>query len=163
MIILEDEVGLIYKIEFPNKKVYIGQTKRSLHTRMREHRRDDSGCVKLKNALQKYPPEEVYASVLKRDIPVKYLDWWENFYILEYDSIKNGYNIILNDNPAIPLDAAVPEVTVPRHEPKANPFAHFACKSYVPPKKKIECLLPKEHKKEEIPWYMKHLTHHTNA
>ena len=157
MIILEDEVGLIYKIEFPNKKCYIGQTKRSLHTRMREHRREDSCCVKLKNALNKYQPEEVYASVLKRDIPVKYLDFWENHYILEYDSIKNGYNIKFNDSPAIPLDAEVPEVTVPRHEPKANPFAHFICKSYVPPRQKIECLLPKEIKKEEIPWYMKHL------
>ena len=159
MIILEEETGIIYKIEFPNKKVYIGQTKRTIYARMREHRRDDSGCVKLKNALKKYPPEEVYASVLKRDISVKYLDWWENFYMLEYDSIKNGYNIKYNDNPAIPLDADVPEVTVPHHEPKFNPFETFACKSYVPPKKKIECLLPKEHKKEEIPWYLRHLTH----
>jgi hypothetical protein len=157
MIILEDEVGLVYKILFPNGKVYIGQTKRSLHTRMREHRRDDSGCVKLKNALRKYKPEEVYASVLKRDIPIKYLNFWENHFILEHDSIKNGYNIILNDNPAIPLDAEVPEVTVPRHEPKVNIFANFACKSYVPPKKKIECLLPKKIKEVEIPWYLRHL------
>ena len=159
MIILEEETGIIYKILFPNGKIYVGQTKRTIFSRMREHRRDDSGCVKLKNALQKYPPEDVYASVLKRDIPVKYLDFWENFYILKYDSIKTGYNIKFNDSPAIPLDAEVPEVTVKHHEPKVNIFAHFACKSYVPPKKKIECLLPKEHKKEKIPWYLLHLTH----
>jgi len=158
MIILEEEKGIIYKILFPNGKVYVGQTKRTIFARMREHRRDDSGCVKLKNALQKYPPEEVYASVLKRDIPVKYLDWWENHFILHYDSIKNGYNIILNDNPAIPLDAAVPEVTVPRHEPKANPFAHFICPTYTSPRKKIECLLPKNvKKKDDTPWFMRHL------
>jgi len=157
MIILEEEKGIIYKILFPNGKVYVGQTKRTIFARMREHRRDDSGCVKLKNALQKYPPEEVYASVLKRDIPVKYLDWWENFYILEYDSIKTGYNIKFNDSPAIPLDAEVPEVIVPHREPKYNPFERFACKSYVQPRKKIECLLPKEPKKDETPWYMKHL------
>lgn len=158
MIILEEETGIIYKILFPNGKVYIGQTKRSLHTRMREHRRDDSGCVKLKNALNKYPPEEVYASVLKRDIPVKYLDFWENFYILEYDSIKNGYNIKFNDSPAIPLDAEVPEVTVQHREPKVNIFAHFICKSYVPPRQKIECLLPKNvKKKDDTPWYLRHL------
>lgn len=157
MIILEEELGLVYKIEFPNKKCYIGQTKRSLHTRMREHRREDSCCIKLKNALKKYPPEEVYASVLKRDIPVKYLNFWENHFILEYDSIKNGYNIILNDSPAIPLDAQIPEVHVPRHEPKYNPFAHFACPTYVQPRKKIECLLPKQKKVESIPWYMRHL------
>ena len=28
MIILEDETGIIYKILFPNGKVYIGQTKK---------------------------------------------------------------------------------------------------------------------------------------
>lgn len=158
MIILEDETGIIYKILFPNGKVYIGQTKRTIFARMREHRRDDSGCVKLKNALNKYQPEEVYASVLKRDIPVKYLDWWENFYITEYDSIRSGYNIKFNDSPAIPLDAEVPEVTVQHREPKVNIFAHFAYKSYVPPRKKIECLLPREKKKEETPWYLQHLS-----
>ena len=158
MIILEDETGIIYKISFPNGKNYIGQTKRTIYARMREHRRDDSGCIKLKNALQKYPPEEVYASVLKRDIPVKYLSWWENHYILEYDSIKNGYNIKFNESPEIPLDAEVPEVTVPHREPKYNPFETFACKSYVAPRKKIECLLPKNvKKKDDTPWFMRHL------
>ena len=136
MIILEDETGIIYKILFPNGKVYIGQTKRTIFSRMREHRRDDSGCVKLKHALNKYPPEEVYASVLKRDIPVKYLDFWENHFILEYDSIKSGYNIKFNDSPAIPLDAEVPEVTVQYHEPKVNIFAHFACPTYIQPRKR---------------------------
>jgi len=29
MIILEDETGIIYKILFPNGKVYVGQTKRT--------------------------------------------------------------------------------------------------------------------------------------
>jgi len=158
MIILEDEVGLVYKILFPNGKVYIGQTKRTIWARMREHRRDDSGCIKLKNALKKYQPEEVYASVLKRDIPIKYLDFWENHFILHYDSIENGYNIILNDSPAIPLDAEIPEVTVKHHEPKVNIFARFACPTYTPPRKKIECLLPKPMKKaEETPWYLAHL------
>jgi hypothetical protein len=78
---------------------------------------------------------------------------------LEYDSIKTGYNIKFNDSPAIPLDAEVPEVTVPRHEPKYNPFERFSCKSYVQPRKKIECLLPKEPKKNEelLPWYLRHL------
>ena len=157
MIIDAEQTAIIYKISFPNDKVYIGQTKRDIFSRMREHLREDSGCVKLKNALKKYPENEVIATVLKKNIPVKFIDWWENHFILHYDSVKNGYNIILNDSPAIPLDAEVPEVTVPRHEPKANPFAQFACPTYTPPRKKIECLLPKENKKEETPWYMKHL------
>jgi hypothetical protein len=157
MIIDAEQTALIYKISFPNGKVYIGQTKRDIFSRMREHLREDSGCVKLKNALRKYPENEVVATILRKDIPVKFIDYWENHYILEYDSIRDGYNIILNDSPAIPLDAEVPEVTVAHREPKVNIFSHFACKSYVPPRKKIEILLPKEKKKEEIPWYMKHL------
>ena len=158
MIILEEETGIIYKILFPNGKIYVGQTKRTIYARMREHRRDDSGCVKLKHALNKYPPEEVYASVLKRDIPVKYLDFWENYFIDEHNSIREGYNIKYNDNPAIPLDAEIPEVTVKHHEPKVNIFAQFACPTYTPPRKKIECLLPKPMKKaEKTPWYLAHL------
>jgi hypothetical protein len=88
---------------------------------------------------------------------VKYLDWWENYYIDTYDSIRNGYNVKYNDSPAIPLDAEIPEVTVPRHEPKINPFEKFVCPSFVPQRKKIECLLPRKHKKNEVPWYLRHL------
>lgn len=158
MIIDVEQTALIYKITFPNNKVYIGQTKRDIFSRMKEHLREDSGCVKLKNALRKYPEHEVVATILRKDIPVKFIDYWENYYILEYDSIRNGYNIKYNDSPAIPLDAEVPEVTVERREPKYNPFETFACKSYVPPRKKIECLLPKKKKEEIIPWYLKHLS-----
>jgi hypothetical protein len=158
MIILEDETGIIYRIAFPNGKNYIGQTKRSIFSRMREHLRDNSGCVKLKNALQKYPPEHVITTVLRKDIPVKYLNFWENYYIDTYDSIRNGYNVKYNDSPAIPLDAEIPEVTVPRREPRINPFEKFACPTFVPPRKKIECLLPRKlKKKDEVPWYLRHL------
>lgn len=157
MIIDAEQTALIYKISFPNGKVYIGQTKRDIFSRMREHLREDSGCVKLKNALRKYPENEVVATILRKDIPVKFIDYWENHFILQYNSIKNGYNIILNVNPAIPLDVEVPEIDVPRREPKYNPFETFACKSYVPPKKKIECLLPKKKKEEITPWYLQHL------
>ena len=158
MIILEDETGIIYRIAFPNGKNYIGQTKRDIFSRMREHVRDNSGCVKLKNALKKYPPEQVMSTVVRKNIQAKYLNFWENYYIDTYDSIRNGYNVKYNDSPAIPLDAEIPEVTVPRHEPKVNPFEKFTCPSFVPQRKKIECLLPRKlKKKDEIPWYLRHL------
>lgn len=157
MIIDADETGIIYRILFPNGKSYIGQTKRNVYQRMREHLREYSGCTKLKNALRKYPENEVIASVLKKDIPIRHLDWWENHFIGRYDSIKNGYNILYNDSPAIPLDAEVPYIDVPRHEPKVNIFAQFACPTFVPERKKI-FILPKKNKKEEKPWFLKHLT-----
>lgn len=158
MIIDEVETGIIYRILFPNGKSYVGQTKRNVYQRMREHLREDSGCTKLKNALRKYPENEVIASVLKKDIPIRYIDWWENQYIDRYNSIKNGYNIRYNDSPVIPLDAEVPDIDVPRHEPRVNIFAQFACPTFIPERKKIECLLPKKKKKEEIiPWFLKHI------
>lgn len=140
MKIVEEQRGSIYKITFPNEKVYIGQTRRTLAQRGKEHIREDSGCVKLKNAFKKYGHEECTMEVLKDQIPILYLDFWENYYIDEYDSIKTGYNIKRNVDFAIPTDLGTEYVP---QEPKKNPFSHFAYSEYVPPRKRIEALLPK--------------------
>ena len=152
MKIIADKVGLIYKITFQNGKHYIGQTSRNVFLRGAEHLRKSSGCIKLKNAFDKYGHEDCVMEVLKHNIPVEYLDFFENKYIDQYDSIRNGYNIKYNVNPKIPLEQDLePYVPV---TPKVNVFAKFANKEYVPPPKKIECLLPKTPKKKEDkrPW-----------
>ncbi|AGE49300.1 GIY-YIG catalytic domain-containing endonuclease [Acanthocystis turfacea Chlorella virus Br0604L] len=144
MKIVEDRRGIIYKITFTNGKVYVGQTKRSLSQRGVEHIRETSGCVKLKNAFKKYGHEDCVMSVLKDNIPEIYLDFWENKFIDEYDSISSGYNIKYNTNFAIPTDIGMEYVPA---EPKPNPFAKFANKEYTPPRQKIQVLLPKIPKK----------------
>ena len=140
MKILETRYGSIYKITFPNGKVYIGQTKRSLVQRGAEHIKETSGCIKLKNAFKKYGHEECVMSVLKDKIPEQFLDFWENKFIDEYDSINQGYNIKYNMDFAIPTDL---DMEYTPAQPKINPFAKFACADYTPPKQKITALLPK--------------------
>ncbi|AGE55792.1 GIY-YIG catalytic domain-containing endonuclease [Acanthocystis turfacea Chlorella virus MN0810.1] len=140
MKILEERRGIIYKIVFPHKKVYIGQTKRSLSQRGVEHIKDTSGCIKLKNAFKKYGHEDCVMSILKDNIPEQFLDYWENKFIDEYDSIKNGYNIKYNINFSIPTDLGIEYTPA---EPKKNPFERFTCAGYVPPRQKIKVLLPK--------------------
>jgi hypothetical protein len=147
MKIIENRHGSIYKITFPNGKVYVGQTKRTLFQRGAEHIKDTSGCVKLKNAFKKYGHEECVMSVLKNNIPEQFLDFWENKFIDEYDSINQGYNIKYNADFAIPTDLGMEYTPA---QPKVNPFARFACADYVAPRQKIQSLLPKIPKNANI-------------
>jgi len=147
MILCDQSTGLIYSIIFPNGKKYVGQTKRNFEQRMREHQRDDSNCVKLKNALKKFPEDQVYANILKKDIPIDYLDFWENFFIDQFDSIRNGYNIKKNETPKIPEDVILPEIDIEPKPKKINTFEKFMNPEYVP--KKVNKLIPKTVIKKE--------------
>ena len=139
MKIIAERFGLIYCISFPNGKVYIGQTSRTIFQRGKEHLQHSSGCIKLKNAFTKYGHEECVMSVLKDNIPVVYLDWWENQFIDTFDSITNGYNIKFNDNPPAPIDQELePEENFTAPAPKVNPFAKFANKEYIAPRRSEE-------------------------
>ena len=143
-----ERTGLIYVIEFPNGKKYVGQTTRSIFQRGKEHLKSSSNCTKLKHAFNKYGNEDVVMRVLKDNIPTRYLDFWENTFIARYDSIVNGYNIKYNENPPAPDDH---ELDTPYIAPpvKKNPFERYANPTYVSPRKKIEVLLPKPVKKKE--------------
>jgi len=143
-----ERTGLIYVITFPNGKNYIGQTTRSIFQRGKEHLKSSSNCTKLKNAFNKYGNEDVVMRVLKDNIPARYLNYWENQFISQYDSIVNGYNIKYNTDVEVPEDCnmEIPYVTPPV---KKNPFERYANLEYVPPRKKIEVLLPKPVKKKE--------------
>jgi hypothetical protein len=147
MKVIEDRHGQIYKIVFQNGKVYVGQTKRSLAQRGAEHIKENSGCIKLKNAFAKYGHEDCVMSVLKDKVPEQFLDFWENHFIDEYDSINRGYNIKYNVDFAVPEDLGTEYV---EPEPKPNPFAKFANKEYTPPRQKIRVLLPKAPRKKEF-------------
>lgn len=47
--------GVIYLIvNTVNNKKYVGQTIRPLEVRIKEHFRNASGCIRLKNAVKKY-------------------------------------------------------------------------------------------------------------
>ena len=82
-----------------NGKVYIGQTINSLEHRKSGHERD--ACCKKKstvyfhNALLKYGFENFNWEVIKECASQKELDYYEDYYIKEYESTnkEKGYNL----------------------------------------------------------------------
>lgn len=88
-------MGYIYKItNRVNNKVYIGQTRYTIEHRWNQHLR----------ALRKKNPVHLYSAMLKygkenftiekvEEVPNEKLDEREIFWIAEYDSFKNGYNM----------------------------------------------------------------------
>lgn len=87
----------IYKItNAVNGKVYIGQTKDSLHRRFQGHCWKSSGCIKLKHAIQKYGKENFYIEEIDHAESVAEVNHKEVFWIDYYKSQDNrfGYNIL---------------------------------------------------------------------
>lgn len=86
---------IIYKIiNKINKKVYIGQTIRSVKERFAEHCKPSSECVALKNAIKKYGKENFKLVILYKCKTLKQLNFKEQFFIKKYKSAdkKFGYN-----------------------------------------------------------------------
>lgn len=86
-------MGIIYKISSPPGKVYIGQTTRTFKERMAEHKYKTSGCILVRNAIQKYGDKIVYDII--EEVPNEKLDEREIFWIKEFNSMTpNGYNCV---------------------------------------------------------------------
>lgn len=84
----------VYALQFPNGKLYIGQT--SLNPKQRwENGHGYRGCKKVNNAIQKYGWNNVVKILLCEDLTHEEADEAEKRYIAEYDTIENGYNIQL--------------------------------------------------------------------
>ena len=93
--------GIVYIRVFPNGKVYIGQTTRGVKKRWKEQNRaarnNKNGSPKLFNALRKYN-YKTKDYIIAYAINQEQLDMTEKFYIQWYDSIENGYNILLDNS-----------------------------------------------------------------
>lgn len=90
-----DTIFKIYKIQFPNEKVYIGQSK-NYKNRWREHLREaiKGNDLKVYRAMRKYNITIEAFSIIEDNITTQdEVNVREIYYIQEYDSIKNGYNI----------------------------------------------------------------------
>ena len=57
-------MGYIYCITSPSLKQYIGQTKRKVTTRFREHKNKKSSCYAISNAIKKYGWEHMVLEIL---------------------------------------------------------------------------------------------------
>ena len=90
--------GYIYKISNNvNDKVYIGQTIETIEKRFKDHisasKCENKKGVILYNAMHKYGVENFSHEILKENLTKNEADYWERYYIEEFDTIKNGYNL----------------------------------------------------------------------
>lgn len=86
----------LYKIvNSVNEKVYIGMTS-DPESRFKQHLRKDSTCTKLRNAIQCHGKENFKMEVLCIGSEAYIIDL-EYKAIISYNSIENGYNLILGN------------------------------------------------------------------
>ena len=85
-------MGVIYKLTSPSGKSYIGQTKRSIETRIKEHFKCFGNCIALENAIKKYGDKMTYEILLETND--EQLNFYEARMIDVYDTMEpRGYNI----------------------------------------------------------------------
>lgn len=95
--------GVIYLLEFPNGKVYIGQTTQTLKKRTKSHLKPTEGCVSLNRAIQKY--KEFKVSVLEENLTIGQLNSFEAYYIKLFNSnAEDGYNLMSGGRNSKPSD-----------------------------------------------------------
>jgi group I intron endonuclease len=93
-LVMDERLGIIYKISSPSGKVYVGQTVRSFEKRVAEHKSKFSGCTLLKKAINKYGDEMNY-EIIEGGIPQEHLDEKENYWINHFNSLApSGYNLM---------------------------------------------------------------------
>ena len=96
-------VGIIYLLTFPNNKVYVGQTTKTLEKRFRQHIKaayDFSGSnpfTPIKNAIREYGVLNIKKEIIDTAETLEELDEKEIYWIKFYNSSvkfknSNGYN-----------------------------------------------------------------------
>lgn len=91
-------MGYIYKITNNiNKKVYIGKTEGDVALRWHQHIYNMNNGVfyHLYNAMRKYGIQNFSFDVLESDVLSQNINDREQFYISQYDSLNNGYNMTI--------------------------------------------------------------------
>lgn len=87
---------IIYKItNRVNGMVYIGQTKRKLDVRWKQHIYDANkwfACHKFQEAIKEYGPENFVVEQIDCAATKEEADEKEILWIKQYDSMENGYN-----------------------------------------------------------------------
>jgi len=83
--------GLIYKLDFPSGKSYIGLTEQALKDRLASHTSRSSKCPQVKRAIAKYGWSSVVVTVLV-ELPVALLPEYEKRFIDVFDTYQHGYN-----------------------------------------------------------------------
>ena len=84
---------LIYALQSPKGKLYVGQTK-DYDTRKKDHQKKGSGCRYIRDAIQKYGWENMKQFVLIEGLTAEQANYWEEHYIFIFDcQAPNGMNL----------------------------------------------------------------------
>ena len=90
---LDNHYGYIYCLTFPSKKKYVGQSTRPWVVRWNQHK-TNNGCTLLKNALNKYPLEQISWELLEYTEDKETTDIREQYYIAKLGTLApRGYNL----------------------------------------------------------------------
>jgi len=85
-------MGFIYRLFSPSGKSYIGQTKRDIEKRRKEHFKCPGSCILLENAIKKYGDKMEFEVLL--EVNDTLLDLYEIKCIQQYNGLEPyGYNI----------------------------------------------------------------------
>lgn len=88
-------MGFIYMIQGPMGKKYIGQTKKTIEYRFKQHcnQINSKNCTYLHNAMKKYGINKFTYEIID-EVDNDFLDNLEIYYINEYNTlVPNGYNL----------------------------------------------------------------------
>lgn len=96
---------LLYKFIFPNKKIYIGQTKQSFSRRLAQHKHNSINEKRIEynflinKAIRKYGWDNFTKEVILDKIAEDEIDNLERQYIKDCNTLTpNGYNLSLGGN-----------------------------------------------------------------
>lgn len=85
-------MGHIYMLTSPSGKSYIGQTTRPIEKRFKEHQLERSGCIAIRDAIQKYGWENFEKDYY--ECPDEDIDFDEELLIREIGTLSpDGYNL----------------------------------------------------------------------
>lgn len=106
-------MAVIYKITNTiNNKSYVGFTTQEPEKRINEHLELKSRCPRLVSAVKKYGKEHFSYEILHAGEDLELLNYWENFYILQYNTLHPmGYNLTLGGEGSLNRIYANPEKT----------------------------------------------------
>ncbi|MBR1579459.1 MAG: GIY-YIG nuclease family protein [Selenomonadaceae bacterium] len=78
----------------PDGKAYVGQTRRTLEERLREHKRDRRSATYIDRTIRKYGIKNFDVEIIEVCFTIEELKYWEQFWIKELNTkAPNGYNL----------------------------------------------------------------------
>lgn len=120
--------GVIYLMEFPNGKVYIGQSQRTVSARIPEHCKEARRTTIVKKALDKF--HEVSVTVLCSGLDIDQLNVFEIFFIKAFSSNNRnfGYNQEAGGNGGIVSDERKKNISLGKKGKHWSDAAKESCK-----------------------------------